>query len=79
MKENEYLIQINYKSGLKERFWTTSFNMEYISGGIGRISCVFSNHTNKSLHFGIDEIESVWQKGIRCRLFGITIWQSIEK
>jgi hypothetical protein len=57
----EYLIRINYKSGIQEEVWVTEFS---IKGG--SYSWNYKESENKKiLQFGADSVESVYQLDAR--------------
>lgn len=51
-----YLIEINYKSGTRKRFWVYNFK---INGGNFVWETV--NMDNRPMMMGVDSVESVWQ------------------
>ena len=72
---SDFIIQINYKSGTQVRFWCKKFQLKD-----GRYSWESTNkNTNDPLLLGASEIESFWQKGMRFKLFGITIFRWTRK
>lgn len=60
----EFLIRINYKSGIQEEFWASEFTYDgagsYTWHPVGKFS-------NRPLKMNVDEIESVWQAKARYR------------
>lgn len=56
----QYLIKINYKSGISHQFWVYEFSMNNQS-----CSWVAVDQLNKPLIIGFDNIESVYQIGIK--------------
>ena len=57
----EYLIRINYKSGIQEEVWVTEFTIS-----MDTYSWCESSSTKKSIiDLGVDNIESVYQLDTR--------------
>ena len=59
MKEEVFLIEVNYRSGNKERFWVTEFS---INEGLYDWKTVDNGRSVKHpVILGVDDIESVFQ------------------
>lgn len=54
--QKQYLVKINYKSGLSEKTWYSKFNFD----GKEYICTVVDDENNRPLVLGAPEIESVW-------------------
>lgn len=59
----EYLVRVNYKSGIQEEFWVTEFAVKGGSYSWTPASAVGP----KPVQMNVDAIESVWQLKIRYR------------
>lgn len=62
--KRQYKVRINYKSGIQEEFWCKAFE---IKGG--QYSWTYVDKRMNPIKIGVEEIESVWQVGIRYRLW----------
>lgn len=80
MLKTNFLVQVNYKSGSKERVWVDEFNAKTTNGNITEAGWDCSDcDTNRPISMGINNIESVWQKGVRYTFLGITVYKSVTK
>lgn len=61
--QQQFKIRINYKSGIQEECWVSSFTIEG-----GRYSWCPVTHTMKPILMGTENIESVYQVGVRKRI-----------
>ena len=72
--KQQFLIQVNYKSGSKERFWCNEFSVKS-----GYWNWESADDADKPLLLNPDNVESVWEKGVRYKFLGIVIIQSTRK
>ena len=60
-KNYEYLVRVNYESGIQEEFWCKSFT---IKGGTWKWESV-NPHEISPIYMNVDKVESVWQLDTR--------------
>lgn len=60
----QYKVRVNYKSGIQEEFWCKNFNINH-----GTWTWKSIDDNMKPIMINIDEVESVYQVGIRYRLW----------
>ncbi len=63
--QKQYLVRVNYKSGIQEEFWCTEFNIKsrtYSWDPVGK----------NPLQLGADNVESVWVLNQRYR---VVLWK----
>lgn len=57
MFTKKYLLEINYKSGTRKRFWVKNFT---VRNGLESVEWT-SIGDHKPVTMNIDEVESIWQ------------------
>jgi hypothetical protein len=63
--KTEFKVRVNYKSGIQEEFWCTDFVRK------DAVTSWTAIHLSmKPISIAHDNIESIWQVGIRKPLFG---------
>ena len=55
-----FTIKVNYKPGISHTFDVTEFSLEH-----GTFRWKEVSHDNKPILLGVDNIESVWQVGVK--------------
>jgi len=60
-KNYQYLVRVNYESGIQEEFWCKSFT---IKGGTWEWESV-NPHEISPIYMNVDKVESVWQLDTR--------------
>lgn len=58
--KTQFLIKVNYKSGISHEFWVYKFSMD-------NYQCTWEavDQSNKPIIIGYDNIESVYQIGVK--------------
>ena len=59
-----FKVRVNYKSGIQEEFWCEKFS---IKGA--QYSWTYADKGMNPIKIGVDDIESVWQVGVKYRLW----------
>jgi hypothetical protein len=60
MFKNKYLLEVNYKSGIQKQFWVYKFSISD-----GEWSWTSVDSANSPIKLNVDEVESVWQVGLK--------------
>jgi hypothetical protein len=65
--ERQFLVQLNYKSGITVEMWFSQFKFSKDSSG-AKVNFLSASRIDRPMFFNVDEIESVFQKAARRRI-----------
>jgi hypothetical protein len=58
-------VQINYKSGISTTAWFKDFKIKHREGRITELEWDCVAGSQKVLHIGVNDIESIWQLEVK--------------
>lgn len=67
---NKYLIQINYRSGIRVKMWFLQFDLHHREGSVTLITYREASSYRKPIYFNVDQIESAYQIGAKRGILG---------